>query len=209
MELLIIGGVILAVVLWLGYRVLRRRVAAIDGIDSSPLTPEAELALPYRKKDWLFTRGERAFYDALHTAMGETYHLYPKVRLVDLVWLPRGIPKRQQHLNRVMAKHVDFVLCDRQTIAPQLIIELDDALHDREERRVRDAFIDRVLQAAGLPILHIRARASYEPRELEEQIHSLLSSKSTPSASSASVPVAEQPYRHAPTAPIGPQARRA
>jgi hypothetical protein len=126
----------------------------------------APIALPYRKKDYLLTRGERAFYDALCTAMADRYHIFPKIRLVDLLWLPRSTTQRQAHLNRVMSKHVDFVLCNREAVAPILVVELDDASHEREDRQERDTFLDAALQAAGLPILHVPARPSYSPVDI-------------------------------------------
>ncbi len=46
------------------------------------------------------------------------------------------------------------MLCDAATTAPRLVVELDDANHDRPDRRDRDAFVDAVLSAAGLPIAH-------------------------------------------------------
>ena len=93
---------------------------------------------------------------------------------MDLVYLPKGVENRQGHMNRVMSKHVDFVLCDRQNIAPVLVIELDDASHQREDRKERDAFLDKALAAASLPILHIPAKRSYSPKELAELIQQKL-----------------------------------
>jgi very-short-patch-repair endonuclease len=51
-----------------------------------------------------------------------------------------------------------------------LVIELDDKSHDDEERQTRDAFVDRALGAAGLPILHLSARRTYSTRDLAEQV---------------------------------------
>lgn len=45
-------------------------------------------------------------------------------------------------------------------------IELDDTSHDRKDRQERDAFVDEVFQAARLPILHIKVRREYAPREI-------------------------------------------
>lgn len=128
-------------------------------------------ALPYRRKDYLLTKAERSFYEVLRQALGEADTLvFAKVRLLDLVWLPKGTAKAQSFRNRVMSKHVDFVLCNRRELRPLLVIELDDKSHEGEERQARDAFVDRVLGAAGLPILHLSARRTYSTRELSEQI---------------------------------------
>lgn len=50
-------------------------------------------------------------------------------------------------------------------------IKLDDASHDREGRQERDAFVNQALQTAGLPLLRVRARGTYDPRELADVIH--------------------------------------
>lgn len=94
--------------------------------------------------------------------------------MADLVFLPKGTTNRQTHLNRVSAKHVDFVLCDRESVAPVLIIELDDSSHARDERRARDVFVDEVLRAAGLPILRVAAKQSYSPPEIRESVFNQL-----------------------------------
>jgi hypothetical protein len=57
---------------------------------------------------------------------------------------------------------------------PLLGIELDDASHQRKDRQERDAFVDQVFAAAGLPLLHIKAARGYQPNELTAQIETTL-----------------------------------
>ena len=106
--------------------------------------------------------------------MDNQLHVFPKVRLFDLLYLSKGTENWQTHKNRIISKHVDFVLCDLQNIAPLLVIELDDASHEREDRRERDAFLDKALAAASLPILHVAAKRTYAPKELAELIQQKL-----------------------------------
>jgi hypothetical protein len=65
---------------------------------------------------------------------------------------------------------LDFVLVDAATCAPRGVVELDDSSHNRADRRDRDAFVDDVLAATGIPILHVRWQRSYDTRALAEQI---------------------------------------
>jgi hypothetical protein len=132
------------------------------------------VALPYRKKDYLFTAAERSFYEVLCGVVDGQLHVFPKIRLADLVWMPKGTANQQAHRNRIQSKHVDFVLCDREKIAPVLVIELDDSSHEAEERRERDSFVDSALFAAGLPIFHIPARKAYVPADLAALIQQKL-----------------------------------
>jgi hypothetical protein len=140
----------------------------------SPPSGPAGVQLPYQRKDYLLTKAERAFFGVLPQAVGSQYFIFAKVRLADLVFIPRGTESRQSHFNRIRSKHIDFVLCDPQVVRPLLAIELDDSSHKRSDRRVRDEFVDSALDAAGLPILHVAARASYNVRHLTQAIQEKL-----------------------------------
>jgi hypothetical protein len=136
--------------------------------------PAKRPSLPYKRRDYLLTAAERSFYEVLRDIAGDQLHVFPKVRLLDLLYPPKGTENRQGHMNRVMAKHVDFVLCDLQNIKPLLVIELDDSSHEREDRQERDAFVDQALEAASLPILHVTAKHTYAPKELADLIEAKL-----------------------------------
>lgn len=131
-------------------------------------------SLPYRKCDSLLTRAELSFHAALRQAVDARWSIQAKARLADLLCLPKGTSDRQKHLNRIVAKHVDFVLCDSKTFEPLLAIELDDASHARADRARRDAFVEAALAAAGLPLLRIRAANSYAPSELRARFEDSL-----------------------------------
>ena len=129
---------------------------------------------PYKRKDYLFSRGERAFYDALRAAVGNNLLIFAKVRLEDLVYLPSGVQARMKWINKVRQKHADFVLCSCDRVSPVLVIELDDSSHDNEQQQRRDDVKNRVLAAAGLPLLRYRARASYSSKEIADLIRNKL-----------------------------------
>lgn len=135
-------------------------------------------SLPYRKKDYLLSKAERSFYEVLRAAVADEWTIFAKVRLLDLVWLPRGTSQAQSHRNRVQSKHVDFVLADPRTIGPVLVVELDDASHRRSDRQRRDAFVDAVLQGAGLPVLHVPVKSGYVTVDLSRKIREAIGSTS-------------------------------
>jgi hypothetical protein len=136
--------------------------------------PTAAANLPYRKKDYILTAAERSFYEVLCSVLDGQLLVFAKVRLADLVYMPKGTANRQTHFNRIQSKHVDFVLCTRDKLSPVLVIELDDASHEEESRRDRDTFVDAALTAAGLPILPIPAQRSYVPADLAAAIQQKL-----------------------------------
>jgi len=136
--------------------------------------------MPFRKKDYLLTKAERSFYEVLRRSVDEQTTVFAKVRLLDLVWLPKGTQNAGSHRNRVQSKHVDFVLCNRAALMPMLVVELDDASHAREDRQARDLLVDRVLTGAGLPVLRVRTSRGYSPAELQRQIDAALAGAATP-----------------------------
>ncbi len=77
----------------------------------------------------------------------------------------------QGYKKRIDRKHVDFVLCEPDTFRPLLVIELDDAAHQRARSQESDVMKDKVLEAAGLPMLRVAVQGSYEPQELAKRIH--------------------------------------
>lgn len=138
------------------------------GLAPAPGTVASKL--PYQRKDYLLTKAERSFFGVLRGAVADQYLIFAKVRLADLVFIPRGTDKRQSHFNRIQSKHIDFVLCDHNAVRPLLAIELDDSSHGRADRRERDGFVDSALAAAGLPILHVPARSGYNVQEVANAI---------------------------------------
>src|SRR5690606_13096788 len=88
-------------------------------------------------------------------------HIFPKVRLWDLVDITAGGKEHASAKGKVSQKHVDFVLCDEH-LAPYLVIELDDASHDRPDRRESDAVKDQIVKAAGLPLLRYRVGDTWD-----------------------------------------------
>jgi hypothetical protein len=140
---------------------------------SGASAPASDQPLPYEIRDDFLSPAELAFYRILAGTVQGRFTICPKVRLADIFYVSRP-HENVAARNRIQQKHVDFLLCDPTTLRPRLAIELDDASHQRPDRRDRDLFVDDVFQAAQLPILHIPAARSYSPVALSQQIHSVL-----------------------------------
>ena len=140
--------------------------------------PRGETALPelsYEKKHFLLSKAEKAFYQVLLPVIPDDHVLFPKIRVADVLSVRSGSEKRQSLMNRISSKHFDFVVCDRKWLEPRMAIELDDASHERADRQARDAFLDGACEAAGLPLLHIPARSTYDQKALGEEVRKNLS----------------------------------
>jgi hypothetical protein len=118
----------------------------------------------------LLSAAELNFYRVLVTAVQDRFVIMSKVRLIDVFEVRKGIPKYQTWANKVMKKHVDFLLCHPQTMVPQVLIELDDKSHQRKDRQARDEIVDRVAAAVKLLILHVEAKRGYSMQELREMV---------------------------------------
>lgn len=159
---LVLGAFVLAVVA-AAVNVILRRWDGGEGGEGGRVGDRPGEPLPYRACEGLLTRGEAEFYAALREAVegegGVGWVVMAKVRLLDLVDVPPGTEKARAWRSRIQSKHVDFVVCDRGgTLRPRVVVELDDRTHDRERRRERDEWVDRVLEGAGLRVVRVRAR---------------------------------------------------
>ena len=148
-------------------------VLAIIGAVLKNLIPKVKgQTLPYEKQPSLFTPAERSFLGVLEHAVGNEFRIMGKVRLGDIVKVRAGLDNkaRQSAFNRIQSKHVDFVACDPNDLSIQFVIELDDKSHEREDRQDRDAFVDKVMEAAGIPIIHFQARGTYVVEEVRNTL---------------------------------------
>lgn len=114
---------------------------------------------------------EQNFYRVLKAAVAESAIICPKVALGDLFYA--RISDSSQHrsyTNKIDRKHVDFLLCDPQTLRPRAGLELDDTSHRRSNRQARDAFVERVFTAANVPLVRVPVRRSYSISEVRALI---------------------------------------
>lgn len=126
---------------------------------------------PYLKRESFLTPAEQNFYHVLSKVVSSDYLLFSKTRMSDLLYLPKLSNKDYYHYqNKIQSKHVDFLLCDKESTKPVLAIELDDSSHLKASRVSRDSFVDEIFESARLPILHIRASSSYLSDEISQQI---------------------------------------
>lgn len=130
------------------------------------------VAYPYEKVERLFTPAERSFLGALEQATDHQWRVMGKVRLADVLHPQKGLSRSAyfQALNRIAQKHVDFVLCDPQTLRVVGVIELDDRSHERADRQRRDELVDGALAAAGVPLLRVPVQSGYKVVDLRQKV---------------------------------------
>ncbi len=130
--------------------------------------------MPYYKRKSLVTKSELRFFKALQKAVLDEWEIFAMVRIADLIQVQKGNPQGRKWLNKILAKHIDFVLCDPMSLEPVLAIELDDASHQRADRIERDEFVNDAMEAADLPLLRIPVEDGYSAREVKDLIDEIL-----------------------------------
>ncbi len=115
---------------------------------------------PYKRCDSLLTPAEQNFYRVLKKAVPEDFEIHAKVRLADILcvkeedWAIYG--------RKIASKHLDFVVIDKKTSAIRLAIELDDKTHDQSDRKARDLFLNKAMEAAAMPLFRVQVQKSYD-----------------------------------------------
>lgn len=122
--------------------------------------------LPYRLKESFLSTPELALLRVLQNMAGRHYVICPKVALNDLFYIVR--PNENVHFfNKFFRKHVDFLLCEPNTLKPAIGIELVKPV-TKTETREADQFMQDLFLSAGLPLVHIRSSEHYSESDLEE-----------------------------------------
>jgi very-short-patch-repair endonuclease len=130
--------------------------------------------LPYEKRPSLVTEAEHRFFRTLLDVSQPRYQVFTMVRLADVIRVRAETSKPLAWQNRILAKHLDFVLCDPQTLEAKLAVELDDATHQRPDRRERDEFLESALSASHLPLLRVPVADKYDRETLKKAIEQLV-----------------------------------
>ena len=115
----------------------------------------------FRAEPLLVNESERAAFRFLHAAdLGQT-HVFPKVRLEDVV-SASSASARVTFAARVQIKsrHLDFLLTNAD-FRPILAVEVDGGWHARARAAVGDEVKNTVLAAAGVPLLRLRVGSDW------------------------------------------------
>jgi len=118
--------------------------------------PKTDYSQSYQRK-YLLTKNEYRDYMTLRKIAAEKDLLIcPKVRLLDIIEPRKGEKDYKSLFFKVQAKHVDFVICDKD-LRIKAVLELDDNSHDQKDRQDRDAFVDQILTSVGYKVIHTRS----------------------------------------------------
>jgi hypothetical protein len=129
------------------------------------------IGFPYQPAKPLFSAAERSFLGVLDQAVGPEHRVFGKVRVADVAAVKPGLGNsaRQGALNRIAAKHFDFVICRSGDLSVVCAVELNDKSHASRKAQSRDELLANVCHSIRLPLLTVPAKAAYSPLELRAQ----------------------------------------
>lgn len=151
-------------------------VAGLVAVASKKAGTGSRVGFPYVPAKALFSPAECSFLGVLDQAVGSEYRIFGKVRVADLAAVKPGLglAARQGALNRVAAKHFDFVVCRASDLSVVCAVELNDRSHSSRRAQARDELLANVCGAIGLPLFQVTAKRVYSAQELQAQFASVI-----------------------------------
>ena len=176
MSLFILIIIIVVVIIWY------RRRHRIDYQSAARHRPAPESVNPdyilssYSKKPFLFdTSSEFVFFSLLSDVVGSDYHIFPQINYSHLMSINAGSHfEDRRYRSHIERKSADFVVCDKKTCVPRLIINLDGSVHYRPYIHNKDTEINEILDVIGLPILRLSNEEAKDRDLVKTRILSLL-----------------------------------
>ncbi len=161
LPLLALGMAILIIVV-LTVLLMRRKKSAL------PIQEVSKSDIPS-----LLTVPELACFNTLDTVAGKDYYIMAKVSLSDIAVIKKGVD--QSRLKKASKSHIDFVLCDRTTLAVICAIELEDASTAASNKDTRSADL---LQEVGVMVFRLPVKTSYSMPEIQQMLTPYLKGQS-------------------------------
>lgn len=144
----------------------------------SKLKPKHDTKFPFESKKYLMTKAEMHFYKTLRNSLEtEDIIIMSKVRLWDIFYVSKGTENRKSYENKIRSKHIDFLLCDSNTLSPLVAIELDDKSHNRKDRQKSDEFKNKLFMVTGIGLLRFPVQKEYDSEKIYNKINNFLNSK--------------------------------
>ena len=152
-----------------GCAVMLMLIFAVMLIRAHGIPDESAVQKSYRKKSAYISPAEREFLYVLRSLVGARYEVCVQAPLVAVVDKVSGGAFRNE-LFRV----VDYLIADAQTCEPLLLVELNDASHNRADRKERDRKVAEICASARIPLVAFTLEQARDAVFVRKTIHKLL-----------------------------------
>ena len=124
----------------------------------------------------LLTQPELACFNTLKTVAGNEFYIMAKVSLSDIAVVKKGVDQaRLKKAAKRGKRHIDFILCNKETLAVVCAIELEDAATAASgKKESRSAAL---LEEVGVMVFHMPVKTSYSIPEMQQALTPYLKGK--------------------------------
>lgn len=127
----------------------------------------------YYLKNSIVTPVEKWMYNIIKDELTEEYFVAPKVGIKDFVGVKKG-NNYMKYFGHIAQRHIDFLVCKKETLSPAFGIEIDDTSHEQQNRKDRDQENDQIYNAIGIKVLHMPTKIK------EEELRDIIKNAITP-----------------------------
>lgn len=173
---------LLKIGLWLltSGRKVKRKASAMMGKDVPANVEEKPI----------LTDNEREFFYRLQRALPD-FHVFPEVAASAILQVSPTASKREHYslFGTFSQKRVDYVICERDSLAVIAIIELDDRTHDAKKDEKRDA----LFAEAGYQVIRFDSRRKPSEKQITDYFARLVGLPTLPPMPELRIPAAPIP----------------
>ncbi len=117
----------------------------------------------------LLTQPELACFNTLKTVAGNEFYIMAKVSLSDIAVVKKGVDQaRLKKAAKQGKRHIDFILCNKDTLAVVCAIELEDAATAASGKR--ESHSADLLEEVGVMVFHMPVKTSYSVPEMQQAL---------------------------------------
>lgn len=102
---------------------------------------------------------EEAFFHELTKQLPKNFYVFPKTRVADILKIRNG-HNYYYARNAILAKHVDFLICDQQ-FRPKMAIEINGSSHNRIKTIESDELKKRIFEEVSFPLKVVEVGESF------------------------------------------------
>jgi hypothetical protein len=105
---------------------------------------------PYQIRFRVMNNSEEAFFHELQKQLPRDFYVFPKVRIADILKTIDG-QKYYVSRNKILPRHVDFLICDLQ-FKPRMAIEINGGSHHSAKVIESDALKKKIFGELNFPL---------------------------------------------------------
>jgi len=136
---------------------------------------------PFEKKRFFFTAKQRDFYQVLHGAARNKYAIFARVSMADVLRAHHELDKRKtvNYTKKLQGIQLSFVLCDVNSLAIVAGVMLDEQVSQDVKIAASKQFVQQAFEAVDVPLLHFKAKGSYDIKAVEQVLKEQLAEPKT------------------------------